>query len=123
MPTSPYAHLAGVECLRPDSYARSVQLDGQNGWLCVQPLSAQHALQLHYSASLQPSLPTLAARVRKMFDLDCQPQQISAHFAGDPLLGPTTRRAIRGCACRPPLIRSSRQCGLSSANRSPSRRR
>ncbi|MDX1297428.1 MAG: DNA-3-methyladenine glycosylase [Pseudomonas sp.] len=84
--------LAGVEHLQSHSYARSVQLDGQHGWLRVQPLSGQHALQLQYSESLQPSLPTLTARVRKMFDLDCQPQQISAHFADDPLLGPLRAR-------------------------------
>jgi DNA-3-methyladenine glycosylase II len=84
--------LAGVESLQPLSYARSVQLDGQRGWFRVQPLSSQHALQLHHSASLQPCLPALTARVRTMFDLDCQPQQISAHFAADALLGPMVAR-------------------------------
>ena len=84
--------LAGVENLQPHSYARSVQLDGQCGWFRVQPLADQHALQLHYSHSLQPCLPALTARVRKMFDLDCQPQQISAHFAADAQLGPLVAR-------------------------------
>lgn len=84
--------LAGVESLQPLSYARSVQLDGQRGWLRVQPLADQQALQMQYSESLQPCLATLTARVRKMFDLDCQPQQISAHFADDAQLGPLVAR-------------------------------
>ena len=84
--------LAGVESLQPHSYARSVQLDGQCGWFRVQALDDQHALQLHYSQSLQPCLTALTARVRKMFDLDCQPQQISAHFANDAQLGPLVAR-------------------------------
>jgi DNA-3-methyladenine glycosylase II len=92
-----YAHfalraLAGVESLQPRSYARSVQLDGQRGWLRVLALDDQPALQLQYSQSLQPCVNTLTARVRKMFDLDCQPQQISAHFASDVLLGPLVMR-------------------------------
>ncbi len=84
--------LAGVECLQPHSYARSAHLDGQRGWFRVQALADQPALQLHYSQSLQPCLATLTARVRKMFDLDCQPQQISAHFATDEQLGPLVAR-------------------------------
>jgi DNA-3-methyladenine glycosylase II len=92
-----YAHfalraLAGVESLQPRSYARSVQLDGQRGWLRVLALDDQPALQLQYSQSLQPCVNTLTARVRKMFDLDCQPQQISAHFASDVQLGPLVMR-------------------------------
>lgn len=84
--------LAGVESLQPHSYTRSVQLDGQRGWFRVQPLADQHALQLDYSPSLQPCLAILTARVRKMFDLDCQPQQVSAHFANDAQLGPLVAR-------------------------------
>ncbi|PJE39730.1 MAG: 3-methyladenine DNA glycosylase 2 [Pseudomonas sp.] len=84
--------LAGVESLQPHSYARSVLLEDQPGWFRVQPLADQHALQLHYSESLQTCLATLTARVRKMFDLDCQPQQISAHFANDTQLGPLVAR-------------------------------
>ena len=84
--------LAGVESLQPHSYARSVQLDGQRGWFRVQPLADQHALQLDYSPSLHPCLATLNARVRKMFDLDCQPQQVSAHFTNDAQLGPLVAR-------------------------------
>jgi DNA-3-methyladenine glycosylase II len=84
--------LAGGESLQPHGYGRRAQVDGQRGWFRVQTLSGQHALQLHHSASLQSCLPALTARVRKMFDLDCPPQQISAHFAADAQLGPLVAR-------------------------------
>ena len=84
--------LVGVESLQPHSYARSVNLAGQHGWFRVQALADQHMLQLHFSESLQPCLTMLIARVRKMFDLDCQPQQISAHFADDAQLSPLVAR-------------------------------
>lgn len=84
--------LAGVESLQPRSYARSVLLEGRRGWFRVQVLDDQHALQLHYSESLEPCRPALIARVRRMFDLDCQPQQIAAHFAADPQLAALVAR-------------------------------
>ncbi|WP_339521903.1 DNA-3-methyladenine glycosylase family protein [Pseudomonas sp. EA_35y_Pfl2_R111] len=84
--------LTGVESVQAHSYARSVHLAGQHGWFRVQPLADQYALQLQYSESLQPCLAALTARVRKMFDLDCQPQQISAHFANDAQLGSLVAR-------------------------------
>lgn len=84
--------LAGIECLRPDSYARSVQLDGHRGWFSVQPKPLLTALELRYSASLSSCAPALVKRVRKMFDLDSAPQQIAAHFAADPQIGPLVAR-------------------------------
>jgi len=84
--------LAGVECVRQGSYARSVQLDGHSGWFSVQPQTDKPLLELRHSASLSPCLPALVKRVRKMFDLDSQPQQIAAHFAADPQLGPLVAR-------------------------------
>jgi DNA-3-methyladenine glycosylase II len=84
--------LAGVESLQPDGYARSVRLDGRRGWFRVQPLADASTLLLHHSDSLGPCLPALIARVRKIFDLDCQPQQIAAHLASDPQLGALVAR-------------------------------
>lgn len=84
--------LAGVECLRAGSYSRSVQLDGTNGWFSVQPLTEQNALYLRHSASLDDCVPALVSRVRRMFDLDAEPQHIARHFAADPQLGPLVAR-------------------------------
>lgn len=84
--------LADVEYLCPDSYTRSVQLDGCSGWFSVQPVAGQSALQLLHSASLNGCVPALVGRVRKMFDLDAEPLRIARHFAGDPQLGPLVAR-------------------------------
>ncbi|MGB4072820.1 DNA-3-methyladenine glycosylase family protein [Pseudomonas sp.] len=84
--------LAGVEYLQPDSYSRSVQLDGSSGWFSVQPLAEQNVLQLRHSTSLNGCVPALVGRVRKMFDLDAEPLRIAQHFAGDAQLGPLVAR-------------------------------
>lgn len=84
--------LPGVECLRADSYTRSVQLDGNSGWFRVQPVVGQNVLQLRHSASLNGCVPALVVRVRKMFDLDAEPLRIAQHFAGDAQLGPLVAR-------------------------------
>ncbi|HEX5843419.1 MAG TPA: DNA-3-methyladenine glycosylase [Pseudomonas sp.] len=84
--------LAGVECLRPGSYARSVQLAGHSGWFSVQPQSDQPLLELRHSASLSRCVPALVLRVRKMFDLDSDPQRIAAHLGADAQLAPLLAR-------------------------------
>ncbi|MBB4862278.1 DNA-3-methyladenine glycosylase II [Pseudomonas nitritireducens] len=84
--------LAGVECLSPRRYARSVRLGADSGWFSVTPLeeSAELELQLHLPAA---HTETLTARVRKMFDLDSNPAHIAAHLGDDPVLGPLLRQA------------------------------
>lgn len=84
--------LAGVERLGADHYARSFALDGVRGWFRVQPRTQEDALELRCSASANACLPALTARVRRMFDLDAEPQRIAAHLAGDPQLGPLVAR-------------------------------
>ena len=85
--------LAGVERLSAEGYCRSFQLDGVSGWFSVQPQHAQNALLLRHSHSANACLPALVQRVRRMFDLDAEPQRIAAHFADDPHLGPSFARA------------------------------
>ncbi|WXL24052.1 DNA-3-methyladenine glycosylase [Ectopseudomonas mendocina] len=78
--------LDGVEHVSAQAYSRSALIGAQSGWFQVIPLSDQPALQLTASPSLHNCLPELIARVRKMFDLDCHPDVIAAHFARDALL-------------------------------------
>jgi DNA-3-methyladenine glycosylase II len=84
--------LPGVERLTPSSYSRSFRLGEISGWFSVRPLAEQSALELRYSASAAPCLSELQQRVRRMFDLDAEPQRITAHLADDPLLGPLVTR-------------------------------
>lgn len=80
--------LPGVEALQPTRYSRTVRVGADVGWLSVQPLPGQTALELTLSDSLQGQAPMLATRVRRMFDLDADPAAATRHFANDPLLAP-----------------------------------
>jgi len=65
-----------------------LRLGDARGWLGVSAADDRPALELTLSDSLRHASQPLVARVRKMFDLDADPQVIAAHFAGDPALGP-----------------------------------
>ncbi len=80
--------LPGVERLDAEHYSRNLRLGDASGWLSVRPLADRSALELTLSDSLQPSRQLLVGKVRKMFDLDADPQAIAEHFATDPALGP-----------------------------------
>jgi DNA-3-methyladenine glycosylase II len=80
--------LPGVETLDDDGYCRSLRIGAVTGWLAVRPLAGQNLLELRISPSAQAISSTLVSRVRRMFDLDADPQAIAAHFSADALLGP-----------------------------------
>lgn len=80
--------LPGVESLGTDSYSRTVRIGERAGWIGVRPLPGQACLELSLCDSLQDHAALLTLRVRKMFDLDINPADITRHFADDPLLGP-----------------------------------
>ncbi|WP_120995400.1 DNA-3-methyladenine glycosylase family protein [Stutzerimonas urumqiensis] len=80
--------LPAVEHLDDGSYGRTFRFRAVTGWLQVRPLSDRPALELWLSRSCAAEHPALVARVRKMFDLDADPQAITAHLARDALLRP-----------------------------------
>lgn len=84
--------LAGVECLSHQRYARSVRIGGEAGWFSVRPLADRAELELEIHLAPQHA-EALAARVRKMFDLDSDPGHIAEHLGSDPLLGPLILQA------------------------------
>jgi AraC family transcriptional regulator of adaptative response / DNA-3-methyladenine glycosylase II len=73
--------IEGVETVRDGSYLRTVRLyDGateHSGWLAVSDSPARDALAVTVSTSLLPVLPRVLARVRALFDLDCDPARVS----------------------------------------------
>jgi AraC family transcriptional regulator, regulatory protein of adaptative response / DNA-3-methyladenine glycosylase II len=70
--------IPGIESIESNTYGRAVALTGldgkmHSGWIRVSHLPQKHALNVEASVSLQPVLPQVLARVRHLFDLDCDP--------------------------------------------------
>lgn len=82
----------GVECAHENRYVRTVHLDDRRGWFSARPLAGHDALQIEVSGSLMPVLTPLLARVRRIFDLDANPQLIEAHLARHPALKSIVQR-------------------------------
>lgn len=80
--------LEGVECLGDTYYRRSLRLDGRSGWMDIRPLPGDAALRLELHLDGDGDAAPLVARVRKMFDLDSDPQAMAAHLGADPALQP-----------------------------------
>jgi AraC family transcriptional regulator, regulatory protein of adaptative response / DNA-3-methyladenine glycosylase II len=82
----------GVEAVSQIQYARTVQMGELLGWLEVRSVSHNNALRLRVPAALSPVLFPLVQRVRELFDLDAEPEQIADHLRQDELLRPVVRR-------------------------------
>lgn len=89
--------LPGVESVTAGRYARSFNLGGVKGLITVVPAATGRALDarivtLDTKAGRVP-VRAIAARLRRLFDLDAEPGAIAAAFADDPLIGPRLARA------------------------------
>jgi AraC family transcriptional regulator, regulatory protein of adaptative response / DNA-3-methyladenine glycosylase II len=83
--------IAGVETVESDRYFRTVRLGQQHGWLSVEPIEGKDALRVKLSLSLVPVLLPVLARVKALFDLTAEPQQIAAHLGSLALHHPGLR--------------------------------
>jgi AraC family transcriptional regulator of adaptative response / DNA-3-methyladenine glycosylase II len=79
--------IPGVEVVSNDRYARTIEIAGVQGIVAVEPASG-HALRVAIRFSLLSALPTIIARVRRVFDLAAAPQAVNAQLARDPILAP-----------------------------------
>lgn len=74
--------IAGVESVADDCYRRSVQMHRGDteyrGWIEVRHAPRQHSLLLRIAPSLTGILSGVLQRVRRQFDLDCEPALIAA---------------------------------------------
>lgn len=70
----------GVESTDGQRYLRTVALGKHRGWIAVKPSSGKNALSIEVSTSLTPALLPTLARVKRLFDLAAEPQQIAAHL-------------------------------------------
>jgi AraC family transcriptional regulator, regulatory protein of adaptative response / DNA-3-methyladenine glycosylase II len=83
--------IAGVETVADDRYFRTVQIGQQQGWLSVQLVRKKHVLRVQLSLSLVPVLLPALARIKALFDLAAEPQQIAAHLGSLALHHPGLR--------------------------------
>jgi AraC family transcriptional regulator of adaptative response / DNA-3-methyladenine glycosylase II len=82
----------GVEEVANGSYRRSVAFEDASGVIEVRPDPGAHRLLLHVPAALTRQVGPIAARVRRLFDLDADPAAIAAQLGGDPELARRLRR-------------------------------
>ena len=78
--------LAGVEAVGEESYARTARMvmpDGSDvfGWIRVENDPSHNELVLSMAESLLPATSMVVARVRRMFDLDCDPETVYGGLA------------------------------------------
>ena len=78
--------------MEAERYARSFALGGAKGIITVERAQKGHALEARIATigSTKGALPirAIAARLRRLFDLDAEPSAIAAALSRDPLIGP-----------------------------------
>lgn len=79
--------ITGMESVEGDLYRRTIGLGRHQGSVDVQP-DAGNALRVSLRFPKLSLIPTIIARLRRMFDLAADPEAIGAHLAGDPALAP-----------------------------------
>jgi AraC family transcriptional regulator, regulatory protein of adaptative response / DNA-3-methyladenine glycosylase II len=79
--------IPGVECIDGETYTRTVEFDGVQGIVRVEP-SGGNALRATIRFPRLSALPAIIARLRRVFDLAADPVPIGAHLAQDPALAP-----------------------------------
>jgi AraC family transcriptional regulator of adaptative response / DNA-3-methyladenine glycosylase II len=77
--------IPGIELVTANRYARTVQLDGVQGTVSVH-LANGNALRATVRFAKLSALPTIIARLRRVFDLAADPVPIAAHLSKDPAL-------------------------------------
>jgi len=79
--------IPGVEAVSARRYARTLSVGGEQGVVVVEPGEGDHLRATIRFAKLS-ALPTVIARVRRVFDLTADPEIIAAHLKEDPTLAP-----------------------------------
>ena len=77
--------IEGVESVTPERYARAIAVGADRGLLIV-TRGADDEIRVSVRFPKIAALPLIIAKVRRVFDLAADPEQIGAHLAGDPRL-------------------------------------
>lgn len=84
--------VAGVESVDGESYRRTILWQQQRGEIRVRHLPARRALELELQLPDLTAMMPLVQRVRRMFDLDANPDVIAASLGQEPALATLLRR-------------------------------
>ncbi len=79
--------IPGVETVSRDGYARTIEIAGMQGTVAVRPATG-NALRATIQFPQLSALPTIVARLRRVFDLAADPEVIGAHLSEDRVLAP-----------------------------------
>jgi AraC family transcriptional regulator of adaptative response / DNA-3-methyladenine glycosylase II len=82
--------IGGVEYVESDLYRRTIITARGPGWIEVRQ-AGKSALKLTVHCPDAGDLLTIATKVRRIFDLDADPQTITRHLRQDPLLAPLVK--------------------------------
>jgi len=77
-----YRAIEGVESVLDDTYCRTVRAeDAGVGWIAVTDVYEKNCLSVTVSPELFAELPSITAKVQRLFDTDCVPELIEAGLA------------------------------------------
>jgi len=80
--------IPGVECVEAGVYRRTIELDGVSGEIAVVNEPDRHRLRATIRFGKLAALPAIIARLRRLFDLDADPEAIGSLLARDARLAP-----------------------------------
>lgn len=83
--------IPGVEVEREGIYRRVVRVENHLAVVAVSHVPARNALRVEIACDHVPTLPVIASRLRRVFDLDADKETIAAHLSRDTALA----RAVR----------------------------
>jgi AraC family transcriptional regulator, regulatory protein of adaptative response / DNA-3-methyladenine glycosylase II len=84
--------IPGVEAIEQGEYRRSFVIAGEPGWISVSKIPGVPALRLHVHEVRPVQLGHVVSRVRRMFDVDADPQAIMRTLTRDKRLRPLIKR-------------------------------
>ena len=84
--------IPGVEEVKDGAFRRVFRIDGATGFVEVRPDPATAAVEARIELESPAALPRVVARLRRLFDLDCDPAAVVETLGRDPLLRSSLRR-------------------------------
>ena len=78
----------GVEAIEAGVYRRAVDWEGESGTMAVRLHDDKHCLVATIEGEVHRHADKLIPRMRRMFDLDTDPDHVRATFSADPWLAP-----------------------------------